>query len=151
MSLTFTGKKQGMTTAFDEKGKLFACTVLSMEPNSIVQIKKVENTGIVQKTLTIYSPANGVIIKKIAFQGHHVKAGEHLYEIADLSKVWVDVDIYEYELPWIKKGMSAEMELTYSTLPVRSLPVKYCMYIRFLQQKPERPDSDWNFPIPIIS
>jgi RND family efflux transporter MFP subunit len=77
------------------------------------QIKKVENTGIVQKTLTIYSPANGVIIKKIAFQGHHVKAGEHLYEIADLSKVWVDVDIYEYELPWIKKGMSAEMELSY--------------------------------------
>ncbi len=77
------------------------------------QIKKVENTGNVQKTLTIYSPANGVIIKKIAFQGHHVKAGEHLYEIADLSKVWVDVDIYEYELPWIKKGMSAEMELSY--------------------------------------
>lgn len=77
------------------------------------QINKVENNGIVEKTLTIYSPANGVIIKKIAFQGHHVMAGEHLYEIADLSKVWVDVEVYEYELPWIKKGMSAEMELSY--------------------------------------
>jgi Cu(I)/Ag(I) efflux system membrane fusion protein/cobalt-zinc-cadmium efflux system membrane fusion protein len=77
------------------------------------QIKKIENAGIVQKTLTIYSPANGVIIKKIAFQGHNVMAGEHLYEIADLSKVWVDVEVYEYELPWIKKGMSAEMALSY--------------------------------------
>ncbi len=77
------------------------------------QIKKIENTGNIQKTLTIYSPDSGVVIKKIAFQGHHVKAGEHLYEIADLSKVWVDVDIYEYELPWIKKGMVAKMELSY--------------------------------------
>lgn len=77
------------------------------------QIKKIENTGIVQKTLTIFSPASGVVIKKIAFQGHDVKAGEHLYEIADLSKVWVDVEVYEYEFPWIKKGMPAEMELSY--------------------------------------
>jgi len=77
------------------------------------QIKKIENTGTVQKTLTIYSPARGVVIKKIAFQGHHVKAGEHLYEIADLSKVWVDVDIYEYEFPWVRKGMPAKMELSY--------------------------------------
>jgi Cu(I)/Ag(I) efflux system membrane fusion protein/cobalt-zinc-cadmium efflux system membrane fusion protein len=37
----------------------------------------------------------------------------HQYEIADLSTVWVDVDIYEYELPWIRKGMPAEMELAY--------------------------------------
>ena len=77
------------------------------------QIKKIENTDNVQKTLTIYSPARGVVIKKNAFQGHYVKAGEHQYEIADLSKVWVDVDIYEYELPWIRNGMPAKMELSY--------------------------------------
>jgi Cu(I)/Ag(I) efflux system membrane fusion protein/cobalt-zinc-cadmium efflux system membrane fusion protein len=77
------------------------------------QIKKIENTGNVQKTIAIYSPARGVVIKKNAFQGHYVKAGEHQYEIADLSKVWVDVDIYEYELPWIRNGMPAKMELSY--------------------------------------
>ena len=43
------------------------------------QIKKIETTGNVQKTLTIYSPAKGVVIKKNAFQGHYVKAGEHQY------------------------------------------------------------------------
>jgi RND family efflux transporter MFP subunit len=77
------------------------------------QIKTIENTGNVQKTLTIYSPARGVVIKKNAFQGHYVKAGQNQYEITDLSKVWVDVDIYEYELPWVRKGMPAKMELSY--------------------------------------
>ena len=54
-----------------------------------------------------------MVIKKSALKGHYVKAGEHQYEIADLSTVWVDVDIYEYELPWVHKGMPAEMELAY--------------------------------------
>ena len=76
-------------------------------------IKKLEKTGEIQKTVTIYSPATGVVIKKNAFEGHYVKAGMHQYEIADLSTVWVDVDIYEYELPWVRKGMPAEMELAY--------------------------------------
>ena len=77
------------------------------------QIKTIENTGNVKKTLTIYSPTRGVVIKKNAFQGHYVIAGQHQYEIADLSKVWVDVDIYEYEFPWVRKGMPAKMELSY--------------------------------------
>jgi len=77
------------------------------------QIAQLETAGEIQKTITIYSPASGVVIKKDALKGHYVKAGEHLYEIADLSSVWVDVDIYEYELPWVRKGMAAEMELAY--------------------------------------
>ncbi len=77
------------------------------------QISEIEQAGKTQKTVTIYSPATGVVIKKLAFEGHYVKAGEHQYEIADLSKVWVDVDIYEYELPWVHQGMPAEMELAY--------------------------------------
>lgn len=77
------------------------------------QIRQIEETGTVRKTLTIYSPAAGVIIKKHAFRGHYVKTGQHQYEIADLSHIWVDVDIYEYELPFIRQGMAAEMELSY--------------------------------------
>jgi len=77
------------------------------------QIKNIENTGNVQKTLTIYSPARGVVMKKNAFQGHYVTAGQNQYEITDLSRVWVDVDIYEYELPWVRKGMPAKMEMSY--------------------------------------
>jgi Cu(I)/Ag(I) efflux system membrane fusion protein/cobalt-zinc-cadmium efflux system membrane fusion protein len=77
------------------------------------QIERIGKTRKVQKTLTIYSPASGVVTKKIAFKGHYVKAGEHQYEIVDLSTIWVDVDVYEYELPWVRKRMAAEMELTY--------------------------------------
>ena len=77
------------------------------------QIEQISKTGKIQKTLTIYSPAFGVVTKKIAFKGHYVKKGEHQYEIVDLSSVWVDVDVYEYELPWVRKGIPADMELAY--------------------------------------
>jgi Cu(I)/Ag(I) efflux system membrane fusion protein/cobalt-zinc-cadmium efflux system membrane fusion protein len=77
------------------------------------QINEIERTGKTSKTVTIHSPASGVVIKKIAFKGHYVMAGMHQYEIADLSTVWVDVDIYEYELPWVREGMEGAMELTY--------------------------------------
>lgn len=77
------------------------------------QIQELGRSGKVNKTLTIFSPAEGVVIKKDAVAGHFVKAGMHLYEIADLSKVWVDVEVFEYELPYISKGMAVEMELSY--------------------------------------
>ena len=77
------------------------------------QIEELAREKKVRKTLTVYSPANGVVTKKNAFEGHYVKAGAEQYEIVDLSKVWVDVDIYEYELPWVHQGMPAEMNLTY--------------------------------------
>ena len=76
-------------------------------------IKELETSRKIRKTVTINSPATGVVVKKNVFVGHYVKAGMHQYEIANLSTVWVDVDIYEYELPWVRKGMSAEMELAY--------------------------------------
>lgn len=69
--------------------------------------------GEVKKKLTIHSPATGVVIKKESLDGHFVKAGMHQYDIADLSRVWVDVEIYEYELPLVKEGMQVEMELSY--------------------------------------
>ncbi len=80
---------------------------------SDAQIDEIEVRRTLNKTLTIYSPAQGVVTHKNAFEGHYVQAGVHQYEIADLSTVWVEVDIYEYELPWVKKGMPAEMDLAY--------------------------------------
>ena len=77
------------------------------------QIERIEQTGKVTKAVTVFSPATGVVLKKNAFPGHFVKAGEHQFEIADLSKVWVDVEVYEYELPWVRKGMHATMDLSY--------------------------------------
>lgn len=77
------------------------------------QIRALEERRTIHKNLTIHSPATGVVIVKNAVDGHYAKAGMHQYEIADLSRVWVDVEIYEYELPFIRKGMKAAMELSY--------------------------------------
>lgn len=97
------------------------------------QIKHLEQTGQAAKTITIHSPASGVVIKKNALEGHFVKAGQHQYDIADLSKVWVDVEIYEYELPFVKVGMPARMELSY--LPGKSFTGKVIFAYPFLTPK----------------
>ena len=77
------------------------------------QIRQLEKTGQVRKTLTLYAPYQGVVTMKMAMPGQHIKAGQELFRIGDISKVWVYADIYEYELPWIKEGQAAEVLLPY--------------------------------------
>jgi len=77
------------------------------------QIEALEKTGQVKKELTLTSPAYGIITKRMVTQGQMVQAGMPLLEVADLSEVWVDGDIYEYELPWVKVGQHAEVTLPY--------------------------------------
>jgi RND family efflux transporter MFP subunit len=110
------------------------------------QIAQIDKTGRVQKTLTIYSPAAGVVTKKDAFKGHYVKAGEHQYEIVDLSSVWVDVDVYEYELPWVRKGMAADMDLSY--IPGKRFKGKVLFIYPFLDAKTRTAKLRLAFPNP---
>ncbi|HEY5765328.1 MAG TPA: efflux RND transporter periplasmic adaptor subunit, partial [Candidatus Deferrimicrobiaceae bacterium] len=77
------------------------------------QIGEVERTGTVRKTLTLYSPFGGVVVSKAAFDGAKVMAGMELFRIADISRVWVLGDVYEYELPWMKTGVPATVTLDY--------------------------------------
>lgn len=60
---------------------------------------------------TIYSPIEGVVTKKMVLQGMYVTPEMGLYEIADLSAVWVYADIYEYEVPLIKQEQEAAVTL----------------------------------------
>jgi len=78
------------------------------------QIREIERTGKTRKTVTIHSPASGVVVIRKATEGSYFKPGKRMYKIADLSTVWVDVEIYEYDLPWIHQGMKAQMELPYA-------------------------------------
>jgi hypothetical protein len=79
----------------------------------ITQIEAVKRAGIPQKGTTFQSPATGWIIEKNAFRGMYMKAGTRFYQIADLSRVWVFVPIYEYQLPQIEVGQSARLTLPY--------------------------------------
>jgi Cu(I)/Ag(I) efflux system membrane fusion protein/cobalt-zinc-cadmium efflux system membrane fusion protein len=83
------------------------------------QIKSLEKTGTVQKSLTLYSQYDGVLIQKKVNEGMFVKAGMELFQIADISKVWVYADIYEYELPWLTVGQTASIQLPYQREPVQ--------------------------------
>ena len=81
---------------------------------SDAQISQLEKTGQVKKSLTLFSPYGGIVTMKKALQGMRVMAGEELLQVADLSQVWVNADIYEQDLPWIKVGQVARVELPYA-------------------------------------
>jgi Cu(I)/Ag(I) efflux system membrane fusion protein/cobalt-zinc-cadmium efflux system membrane fusion protein len=76
------------------------------------QIEALERRGQVAKDLTLTSPVTGIVMKRLVTQGQYVQAGMPLLEVVDLSSVWVEAEVYEYELPWIKLGQHAHMTLT---------------------------------------
>ncbi|MBF0487759.1 MAG: efflux RND transporter periplasmic adaptor subunit [Nitrospirae bacterium] len=77
------------------------------------EIKTIETTGKPTRTLTLYSPVSGYVTEKKAVAGQRVAAGEKLFDVADLSTLWVIADIYENELPMIKLGQTAAITLSY--------------------------------------
>lgn len=77
-------------------------------------IRDLERTGKVLRTLPIHAPLAGTVINKVAVAGMHVSPGDELYTIADLTRIWVVADIYEYELPLIKLGQTAAVSLSYA-------------------------------------
>jgi len=77
------------------------------------EIKALEERGTPNKTMTIYSPADGIVMEKMVQKGQNIMGGMELFKIADLSTVWVLADVYQYELPWVKVGGQVEIELSY--------------------------------------
>lgn len=75
------------------------------------QIEDIKNSGEAKKHLHIHSPASGTVVSVGARQGQYVTPRTELYFIADLSHVWVFVDIFEEELPWVRVGDMAEMRV----------------------------------------
>ncbi|MDZ7288643.1 MAG: efflux RND transporter periplasmic adaptor subunit [candidate division KSB1 bacterium] len=89
------------------------------------EIAELERTGKPRRTLMFYSPADGIVMEKMIVQGAAVMPGMKLFQIADLSTIWVIADVYEYELPWVKVGQPAEMELAYIPGKIFSGKVTY--------------------------
>jgi Cu(I)/Ag(I) efflux system membrane fusion protein len=75
------------------------------------QIKNLEETGKAKKTLTLYSPFSGFVLEKAAYKGMNVMPGVALFKLADLSVVWLYADVYEYELPFVRLGQQASVQL----------------------------------------
>lgn len=75
------------------------------------EIRSLEETRQPRTAIVFRSPVSGYVIEKQAVQGMHVMAGQTLYKIADLSRVWVEADIYEQEMSLVRVGRQAVVTL----------------------------------------
>ena len=85
---------------------------------SDAQIDDVLRTGRSRRTITLYSPATGVVTEKKVTQGQAVQAGAELYVVADLSSVWVDAQVRESDAADLRVGSGADLE--FATYPGRT-------------------------------
>ncbi len=77
------------------------------------QIEALAASGAISRTLPLLSPVTGIVIKREVTEGQYVSAGQTILQVVDLSRVWVEADVYEYELPWLKVGQPAQLTLPY--------------------------------------
>ena len=79
------------------------------------QISRIEQSQTASDHVTIHAPAGGVVVRKDAREGQYVQTGARIYTIADLSKVWVVLDVHESDLTWVRYGQT--VEFTVLSLP----------------------------------
>lgn len=75
------------------------------------EIKALQERKKPNKYLTLRSPVTGTVLTKSVFAGEQIKPSTKLYEIADLSVVWVQAKVYEYELPHVELGQSVIIQV----------------------------------------
>ncbi len=97
------------------------------------QIKRLAKSGKIRKTLTIRAPFTGIVTIKRVVEGQRIKAGTEVYRIADLSTVWVMAKVFEYDLPYVKRGQEALMRLSY--LPGRTFRGRVTYIYPYLEAK----------------
>ena len=92
------------------------------------QIAALEAEAEPRRTLSVLSPVTGVVVEKMdqALDGMFVRPGMNLYKLADLTTIWVDVEIFEHQVESMRIGQRAEVELPY--LPGRT----YTGTVRYL-------------------
>jgi Cu(I)/Ag(I) efflux system membrane fusion protein len=78
---------------------------------STEQLKELAQTGTTRRTLGFRSPVAGIVTEKKAVQGMRFMPGEMLFQIADLSTVWVMADVFEQDLGAVARGMKAKVTL----------------------------------------
>jgi Cu(I)/Ag(I) efflux system membrane fusion protein len=86
------------------------------------QIGELVEQRVLADRVTLYSPIDGIVIEKSIIQNSAFEAGQALFRIADLDRVWVYLDVYEYDLGWVRFGQS--VRITAEAIPVRTFEGK---------------------------
>lgn len=100
---------------------------------SAAQLRLLEQRGTPLEYLPIHAPVSGIVVEKHVVDGGHAMTGKTLLRIADLSKVWVDAEVYEADLPLISEGMAATVSLPY--LPGREYAATVDYIYPYLQDQ----------------
>lgn len=79
------------------------------------QIDGIEQSGKVKFYFDIESPGYGTVTKRNVAQGDHVMEGMSMFQVIDLTHVWVEFDAYESDIPWIKVGSA--VDITIKSIP----------------------------------
>ncbi len=111
------------------------------------EIRELEQTGKPREYLTLRSPIAGTVLEKNVFEKEYVDPKRELYVVADLSTVWVQAKVYEYELPHVELGMPARVSV--AALPARQFAGKVVFVqpmveeaTRTIQVRVELPNQD---------
>lgn len=84
------------------------------------EIERIESTGSITKTLTLRAPASGTVIEKHVVEGDRIMPGMAVYRIADLSRVWIEADVFEKDLGLVREGLTGVAR--FESYPGRSFP-----------------------------
>ena len=96
-------------------------------------IAELNRTKEPHRTLVFRAPADGVVIEKMGVTGQMMKPGERIYRLADLSSVWVQAEIYEKDLPFVRTDDAAKVRTSYG--PDRSFEGKVELLLPQVQEK----------------
>ncbi len=72
-------------------------------------IRDIERSHETRQTIPVLAPIDGVVTEMMAREGMYVSAASDMFTIADLSQVWVLVDVFEYQIDWLAPGLTAEI------------------------------------------
>ncbi len=73
------------------------------------QVRRLDETRQISRTITMLSPIGGTVLKKNVDPQHYAAMGEDIYDVADLSTVWIYLDVYEKDIRFVKKGQQVQV------------------------------------------
>ena len=90
------------------------------------EIERLERDGAMRRTITLRSPASGIVVEKPALKGMRFMPGETLYQISDLSSLWLVADVFEQDLGLVRPGQAAK--ITVNAFPGRTFNGKVAFF-----------------------
>ncbi len=97
------------------------------------QIAALEKSGRPDIRIPIYTPLSGIVIDKLVLAGQYVKEGDPLFSIADLSRIWTELEVYENDFPNVKVGQ--KVEITSQSYPGKTFTGRVSYIYPFLDPK----------------